>query len=213
MRNKNHIEPKVKTPDSNVDNDPEKLKESPRFGERLEYLLYISGLSRKDFCLKTALDTAHFYRMTKGKTDPGYETLKRIAEAFPRISINWMITGKGPIESIYEEPEVMGLIEQESFEVDLLRRSLGAMEGSTHEISERLFGKLLELQHVRRRIVMQEGTEDSGKAYLESIGKRISRLVTLRGEDAKNLFYECFENGDEVWSRLWKSLIELGGDP
>ena len=97
--------------------------------------------------------------------------------------------------------------------MDLLRRSLGAMEGSTHEISERLFGKLLELQHVRRRIVMQEGTEDSGKAYLESIGKRISRPVTLRGEDAKNLFYECFENGDEVWSRLWKSLIELGVDP
>ena len=79
MRNKNHIEPKVKTPDSNVDNDPEKLKESPRFGERLEYLLYISGLSRKDFCLKTALDTAHFYRMTKARPIPDTRS-QRIAE-------------------------------------------------------------------------------------------------------------------------------------
>ena len=75
----------------------------PTVGDRLDYLLEYFGLSKKEFCEKVGIDQAHFYRMTKGRTDPGFETLRKIGKEYPELSLTWLVTGKGPIMNIEEE--------------------------------------------------------------------------------------------------------------
>ena len=204
----------------------------PTVGDRLDYLLEYFGLSKKEFCEKVGIDQAHFYRMTKGRTDPGFETLRKIGKEYPELSLTWLVTGKGPIMNIEEEistiissagmscPEyrnnlhrVMRSLEQEAKELHMLKRTLGSFDGSTQELTERLCGKLLELQHLRRNILLKRGSEDHEEEYLDGLNVRIGRLTFLKSNDVKNLFEELFEDGDEVWKKWWSSLIESGGIP
>ena len=72
-------------------------------GHRLGAFIESLGISKKEFTRKTGLDYAHLHKITNGINDPGFETCSKISEAYPELSITWLITGIGEMKNITRE--------------------------------------------------------------------------------------------------------------
>ena len=128
--------------------------------------------------------------------------------------VSGIISSAGMVDSSYRDKLqlVIGLVEREGGELSVLKRSIGSVDGTTQVFSERLYGQLLLLQHLRREIELlgyQKNPTDI--QYLDNVENRISRLVFLKGEDAKIVFRETFNNGDEVWESWSNALLAKDG--
>ena len=74
-----------------------------RAGHRLNQFIDSLDISKTEFSRKTGLDYAHMFRITKGNGDPGFDTCSKISEAYPQLSLTWLITGIGEMENITRE--------------------------------------------------------------------------------------------------------------
>ena len=74
-----------------------------RAGHRLNKFIDSLGISKAEFSRKTGLNYAHMFRITKGNGDPGFDTCSKISEAYPELSITWLITGIGEMGNITRE--------------------------------------------------------------------------------------------------------------
>ena len=72
-------------------------------GHRLGAFIESLGISKKEFTRKTGLDYAHLHKITNGINDPGFETCSKISEAYPELSLTWLITGEGEMKNISRE--------------------------------------------------------------------------------------------------------------
>ena len=72
-------------------------------GHRLAAFIESLGISKKEFTRKTGLDYAHLHKITNGINDPGFETCSKISEAYPELSLTWLITGEGEMKNISRE--------------------------------------------------------------------------------------------------------------
>ena len=71
-------------------------------GHRLGAFIESLGISKKEFTRKTGLDYAHLHKITNGINDPGFETCSKISEAYPELSLTWLITGVGEMKTSQE---------------------------------------------------------------------------------------------------------------
>jgi len=74
-----------------------------RAGHRLNQFIDSLDISKAEFSRETGLDYAHMFRITKGNGDPGFDTCSKISEAYPQLSLTWLITGIGEMENITRE--------------------------------------------------------------------------------------------------------------
>ena len=74
-----------------------------RAGQRLNQFIDSLDISKTEFSRETGLDYAHMFRITKGNGDPGFDTCSKISEAYPQLSLTWLITGIGEMENITRE--------------------------------------------------------------------------------------------------------------
>ncbi len=74
-----------------------------RAGHRLNQFIDSLDISKAEFSRETGLDYAHMFRITKGDGDPGFDTCSKISEAYPQLSLTWLITGIGEMENITRE--------------------------------------------------------------------------------------------------------------
>ena len=74
-----------------------------RAGHRLNQFIDSLDISKAEFSRETGLDYAHMFRITKGNGDPGFDTCSKISEAYPELSITWLITGIGEMKNITRE--------------------------------------------------------------------------------------------------------------
>ena len=74
-----------------------------RAGHRLNKFIDSLGISKAEFSRETGLNYAHMFRITKGNGDPGFDTCSKISEAYPELSITWLITGIGEMGNITRE--------------------------------------------------------------------------------------------------------------
>ena len=74
-----------------------------RAGHRLNQFIDSLDISKTEFSRETGLDYAHMFRITKGNGDPGFDTCSKISEAYPQLSLTWLITGIGEMENITRE--------------------------------------------------------------------------------------------------------------
>jgi hypothetical protein len=74
-----------------------------RAGHRLNKFIDSLGISKAEFSRETGLNYAHMFRITKGNGDPGFDTCSKISEAYPELSITWLITGIGEMKNITRE--------------------------------------------------------------------------------------------------------------
>ena len=72
-------------------------------GQRLNQFIDSLDISKAEFSRETGLDYAHMFRITKGNGDPGFDTCSKISEAYPELSLTWLITGIGEMKNITRE--------------------------------------------------------------------------------------------------------------
>ena len=74
-----------------------------RAGHRLNQFIDSLDISKAEFSRETGLDYAHMFRIINGDGDPGFDTCSKISEAYPQLSITWLITGIGEMKNITRE--------------------------------------------------------------------------------------------------------------
>ena len=113
-----------------------------RAGHRLNQFIDSLDISKTEFSRETGLDYAHMFRITKGNGDPGFDTCSKISEAYPQLSLTWLITGIGEMENITRE---------ERNDIQLVR-AWREKRVYDEQIIKRLKGILLELFIERREL-------------------------------------------------------------
>jgi transcriptional regulator with XRE-family HTH domain len=66
-------------------------------GNRLIIFNNSLNISVADFCRATGLGRSLVDKLRKGIHGPRIETLDKISMAYPELSLNWLVTGEGPI--------------------------------------------------------------------------------------------------------------------
>ena len=74
-----------------------------RAGHRLNQFIDSLDISKAEFSRETGLNYAHMFRIINGDGDPGFDTCSKINEAYPQLSITWLITGIGEMKNITRE--------------------------------------------------------------------------------------------------------------
>ena len=142
-----------------------------RAGHRLNQFIDSLDISKTEFSRKTGLDYAHMFRITKGNGDPGFDTCSKISEAYPQLSLTWLITGIGEMENITREEKndiqrirkwrdenltdasaVLYLFKAEYSDHKFLSSELRKKRVYDEQIIKRLKGILLELFIERREL-------------------------------------------------------------
>jgi len=72
-------------------------------GQRLNQFIESLDISKAEFSRETGLNYAHMFRIINGDGDPGYDSCSKISEAYPQLSLTWLITGIGEMENITRE--------------------------------------------------------------------------------------------------------------
>jgi hypothetical protein len=72
-------------------------------GQRLNQFIESLDISKAEFSRETDLNYAHMFRIINGDGDPGFDTCSKISEAYPQLSITWLITGMGEMKNITRE--------------------------------------------------------------------------------------------------------------
>ena len=142
-----------------------------RAGHRLNKFIDSLGISKAEFSRETGLNYAHMFRITKGNGDPGFDTCSKISEAYPELSITWLITGIGEMKNITREDRndiqrvrawrdenstdtsaVLYLFNAEYSDHKFLSSELRKKRVYDEQIIKRLKGILLELLIERREL-------------------------------------------------------------
>lgn len=64
--------------------------------QRLEQLIKKEhGGSKNKFCQNLDIQPGSFYAMFKKETNPSFDTLNKILDYHPKISVKWLIRGEG----------------------------------------------------------------------------------------------------------------------
>lgn len=143
-------------------------------GERLNLFIQSLEISKKEFTRKTGLDYAHLYKITNGTNDPGFDTCSKINNAYPELSLTWLITGSGEMKNITREERndiqrvrewrernsldvsaILSLFTSEYSERKSLSSELRKKRVYDEQVISRLKGILLEL-HMERRELSSE---------------------------------------------------------
>ena len=74
-----------------------------RAGQRLNQFIESLDITKAKFSRETGLNYGHLCRIKKGDGDPGYDSCSKISEAYPQLSLTWLITGIGEMENITRE--------------------------------------------------------------------------------------------------------------
>ncbi len=142
-----------------------------RAGHRLNQFIDSLDISKTEFSRETGLDYAHMFRITKGNGDPGFDTCSKISEAYPELSLTWLITGIGEMKNITREERndiqrvrswrdenatdtsaVLYLFNAEYSDNKILSSELRKKRVYDEQIIKRLKGILLELFIERREL-------------------------------------------------------------
>ena len=72
-------------------------------GQRLNQFIDSLDISKAEFSRETGLNYAHMFRIINGDGDPGFDTCSKISEAYPQLSITWLIAGIGEMKNLKRE--------------------------------------------------------------------------------------------------------------
>ena len=182
-----------------------------RAGHRLNKFIDSLDISKAEFSRETGLNYAHMFRITKGNGDPGFDTCSKISEAYPQLSLTWLITGIGEMENITREEKndiqrirkwrdenstdasaVLYLFNSEYSDHKFLSSELRNKRVYDEQIIKRLKGILLELFMERRELWSDlynkfkndySAEKDAEKLTEEEVLEQIHGSPELKGLD------------------------------
>ena len=150
-----------------------------RAGHRLRIFIESLGITKKDFSRKTGLDYSHLHTIITGKGDPGFDTCSKISEAYPELSITWLITGIGEMKNITRE------------ERNDIKRVRAWREENSTDTSAVLY--LFNAEYSDQKFLSSELREK--RVFDEQIIKRL-----------KGILLELFIERRELWSDLYNKF-------
>jgi len=150
-----------------------------RAGHRLNKFIDSLGISKAEFSRETGLNYAHMFRIINGDGDPGFDTCSKISEAYPQLSITWLITGIGEMKNITRE------------ERNDIQRVRAWRDGNSTDTSAVLY--LFNAEYSDHKFLSSELREK--RVYDEQIIKRL-----------KGILLELFIERRELWSDLYNKF-------
>lgn len=87
--------------------------------ERFKQLLEEKNLTATRFAAMIKVNASAMSHILNGRSKPGFDVLDKIAQAFPDVNLNWLISGKGSIyntsstNTIKSQPVQKNLFEEE----------------------------------------------------------------------------------------------------
>ena len=63
--------------------------------ERFKQLLDEKGLTATKFASMIKVNASAMSHILNGRSKPGFDVLDKIAQAFPDVNLNWLVSGKG----------------------------------------------------------------------------------------------------------------------
>ena len=148
-------------------------------GQRLNQFIDSLDISKAEFSRETGLNYAHMFRIINGDGDPGFDTCSKICEAYPELSITWLIAGRGEMKNITREERN-----------DIQRVRAWRDENST-DASAVLY--LFKAEYSDHKFLSSELREK--RVYDEQIIKRL-----------KGILLELFIERRELWSHLYNKF-------
>lgn len=106
--------------------------------ERFKQLLEEKNLTATRFAAMIKVNASAMSHILNGRSKPGFDVLDKIAQAFPDINLNWLISGKGslynnrisiPVKEVEKIPVQKNLFEEEE-----KRLPIGEKNTKTEEI-------------------------------------------------------------------------------
>ncbi|MDE6452172.1 MAG: helix-turn-helix domain-containing protein [Odoribacter sp.] len=67
--------------------------------ERFKQLLEEKNLTATRFAAMIKVNASAMSHILNGRSKPGFDVLDKIAQAFPDVNLNWLISGKGAIHN------------------------------------------------------------------------------------------------------------------
>lgn len=86
--------------------------------ERFKQLLEKKNLTATRFAAVIKVNASAMSHILNGRSKPGFDVLDKIAQAFPDINLNWLISGKGSMFnqhselSLTEPPQISEVAEE-----------------------------------------------------------------------------------------------------
>ena len=148
-------------------------------GQRLNQFIDSLGISKAEFSRETGLNYAHMFRIINGDGDPGFDTCSKISEAYPQLSITWLIKGIGEMKNITRE------------ERNDIKRVRAWRDGNSTDTSAVLY--LFNAEYSDQKFLSSELREK--RVFDEQI---ITRL--------KGILLELFIERRELWSDLYNKF-------
>ena len=150
-----------------------------RAGHRLNQFIDSLDISKAEFSRETGLNYAHMFRIINGDGDPGFDTCSKICEAYPELSITWLIAGRGEMKNITRE------------ERNDIQRVRAWRDGNSTDTSAVLY--LFNAEYSDHKFLSSELREK--RVYDEQIIKRL-----------KGILLELFMERRELWSDLYNKF-------
>ena len=148
-------------------------------GQRLNQFIDSLDISKAEFSRETGLNYAHMFRIINGDGDPGFDTCSKISEAYPELSITWLIAGRGEMKNITRE------------ERNDIKRVRAWRDGNSTDTSAVLY--LFNAEYSDHKFLSSELREK--RVYDEQIIKRL-----------KGILLELFIERRELWSDLYNKF-------
>ena len=99
--------------------------------ERFKQLLEEKNLTATRFAAMIKVNASAMSHILNGRSKPGFDVLDKIAQAFPDVNLNWLISGKGslynnristPAKNLFEEEEKRFPIEEKNTKAEEILR-------------------------------------------------------------------------------------------
>lgn len=85
--------------------------------ERFKQLLDEKGLTATKFAAVIKVNASAMSHILNGRSKPGFDVLDKIAQAFPDVNLNWLISGKGtPLNTLAKTPHPEIAVQRSLFE-------------------------------------------------------------------------------------------------
>ena len=124
--------------------------------ERFKQLLEEKNLTATRFAAMIKVNASAMSHILNGRSKPGFDVLDKIAQAFPDVNLNWLISGKGslynnristPAKEVEKIPVQKNLFEEEEkrFAIEFLLAGASAVQiGTANFIDPAITVKIIE---------------------------------------------------------------------
>lgn len=137
--------------------------------ERFKQLLEDKNLTATRFAALIKVNASAMSHILNGRSKPGFDVLDKIAQAFPEVNLNWLISGKG---SIYNGVS-------------------GDLQSKSQPVQKNLFEeeKTTEMKISAPAVVPEKSEPSPVPSFPVSVNKKIKRII-LFFEDGSFEDYE-----------------------